>query len=519
MSSDRAFLQLNPDVLRLIFALNADIFSNPSALLDTRLASQVCRSWRDVALSSPSLWGRLIDLEEFSNEANRDHSWVEEILRRSGDSLLWIRAYGRGCSSPVFIELLAKHWHRIQRLVLHVPLKALSAFSESDCTPEIRQVFERWPSIRLFADNVPFLREFHAPLYLKFDIQADWLAQLSSLRIGQPFAIQDVISCLQKTPNLEYLYVDHLEGTAKQFPPHVVLHLPNVSHCLLYSDFKSSITLLERLDIPSRCHVKVRPGNLVLKNMSLEFLESSFKLLSTITHRYLQTQQSREMHLKLLLSLRSFLLRDETPCDDLGNFEIFIMLDAQCPPHLLTFLFSEFAFAELSKVTELDLFFSVGNITKEATTFLSAFSSLKTIGILNKETLRNFQINFRQDGQPEDASRIMYPFVDVVKISFHIPWSSAHIIGKDGVIHQLLKSRLEQGYPIKVLDLSQGRAERTLPLQYLEEFQGMRVVWADKHNWKILEYECGSGHPEMLPKSFDFLDEMLLLPLELSMSR
>ncbi|KAF8910408.1 hypothetical protein CPB84DRAFT_1763577 [Gymnopilus junonius] len=54
LTSSPPILRLNHDILSSIFALNADIFETGHALLYTRLTSQVCRSWRNLMLSSPS---------------------------------------------------------------------------------------------------------------------------------------------------------------------------------------------------------------------------------------------------------------------------------------------------------------------------------------------------------------------------------------------------------------------------------------------------------------------------------
>ena len=91
--------KLDRDVLWQIFALNAVIEELPegvytyndllrrSPLTTARHTSQVCASWGQLIIGSPSLWGSILDLE-FLNQ--KSDTWRKEVLLRTGNSELSI---------------------------------------------------------------------------------------------------------------------------------------------------------------------------------------------------------------------------------------------------------------------------------------------------------------------------------------------------------------------------------------------------------------------------------------------
>ncbi|KDR68974.1 hypothetical protein GALMADRAFT_256426, partial [Galerina marginata CBS 339.88] len=112
---------LPDDVLWEIFTWNGNIFVKRGCLETALRSSQVCHSWRSFSLASPSLWGRLLDFRALNQKSDR---WREEVLKRSGDSLLWVHATLAGLTSnaapeqPFIYTLLESRWERIQHLRL-----------------------------------------------------------------------------------------------------------------------------------------------------------------------------------------------------------------------------------------------------------------------------------------------------------------------------------------------------------------------------------------------------------------
>src|SRR5437016_1653867 len=94
LSMESPIYKVPDDLLLRIFSINAsrnehpwvESYSRPVTI--TRLSSQVCKHWRHFILGSPSLWGRLIDLDDLILGTNE---WRNEVLSRTQQALLHVR--------------------------------------------------------------------------------------------------------------------------------------------------------------------------------------------------------------------------------------------------------------------------------------------------------------------------------------------------------------------------------------------------------------------------------------------
>ncbi|KDR76717.1 hypothetical protein GALMADRAFT_247093 [Galerina marginata CBS 339.88] len=131
-ATNAPILKLDHDILWYIIKLNTDLFVNHHTLQSTRCYSQVCQSWRSFIIGSPTLWGKLIDLNELY--LSGEH-WRSEVLRRSGDSLLWVKWDSTEVSTPpcglfreFFEVIMNDHWERIQKLSDGVNFREIQEF-------------------------------------------------------------------------------------------------------------------------------------------------------------------------------------------------------------------------------------------------------------------------------------------------------------------------------------------------------------------------------------------------------
>ena len=97
-----------------------------SPLLDVQRASQVCHAWREILLSSPSIWARCMEVDEKCDD------WHNLMLRRTGESPLIIMVRRRNrwtSSSSHFLEdPLHQNWDRISELYLTLDCAADAAY-------------------------------------------------------------------------------------------------------------------------------------------------------------------------------------------------------------------------------------------------------------------------------------------------------------------------------------------------------------------------------------------------------
>ncbi|KAF4619980.1 hypothetical protein D9613_004647 [Agrocybe pediades] len=153
---------LNNDVLFMIlYIATANEAHSMHGRLQTALsASHVCRSFRDILLNSPSIWGKLVYIDSQHGATSR--SMVEEIVHRSGEAPLWIEASqtrdrsnsesSRTARRRLLLEILRRSWARVQRISVI-----------SDVGPyEIN-----WRIYKIFLRPAPFLQVFKASIPLE----------------------------------------------------------------------------------------------------------------------------------------------------------------------------------------------------------------------------------------------------------------------------------------------------------------------------------------------------------------
>ncbi|KDR65684.1 hypothetical protein GALMADRAFT_1248600 [Galerina marginata CBS 339.88] len=226
---------LHHDIHREIFLSNANIFAEKKCLETTRLSSQVCHTWRSHILNSPTIWGRLLELSALERCTEQ---WREEVLRRSGDSLLWIYGHASGSftypriGTKFFYRILNTYWERIEHLSMTTmdlpideelwqPLLRPAPFLQSFSVVPLglRRVVNHFPasnfntpSSPLFSDHAPVLRKFCTNGFA-FSLTSPWLADLCNLHLFHPVSVSEILNALRSTPFLTTLAIS---GTAER---------------------------------------------------------------------------------------------------------------------------------------------------------------------------------------------------------------------------------------------------------------------------------------------------------------
>lgn len=127
---------LPDEILAEIFVLTA---SNEGAVLVLPLRSRhyrvirpwvltrVYSRWRLAALNEPCLWNRVQLSQDLRSNPNPIMPAAEEVLRRSGRSLLDLTVHERS-SAKLFISIIASHLNRIKTLSLDVSTSFMIGF-------------------------------------------------------------------------------------------------------------------------------------------------------------------------------------------------------------------------------------------------------------------------------------------------------------------------------------------------------------------------------------------------------
>ncbi|KAF4618535.1 hypothetical protein D9613_009707 [Agrocybe pediades] len=112
-------------------------------LITLRHVSQVCSRWREIVLSSSSLWANALDFQYLRQQENM---WREEVIRRTGAALLSVIALrpllGQPPDSDFLWDFLAQNRDRIRRLhvvvdTFHDPAEVLPVVQSISQSPKL----------------------------------------------------------------------------------------------------------------------------------------------------------------------------------------------------------------------------------------------------------------------------------------------------------------------------------------------------------------------------------------------
>ncbi|KAG6826873.1 hypothetical protein H0H92_014077 [Tricholoma furcatifolium] len=137
--------RIPPEVLACIFGQVVEdaVGGNPSAynfICWIKTVSHICSHWREVALSTPSLWSTIL-VEYYP-------TWTSEMLKRSKTAPLSVINLGSVSKTayPILLHTLASHLPRIQDLVVGRIQQGLSFYSgykrTSICLDEFRTLLQ-----------------------------------------------------------------------------------------------------------------------------------------------------------------------------------------------------------------------------------------------------------------------------------------------------------------------------------------------------------------------------------------
>jgi len=217
-------LDLNNDLLWHIFMINATHASQTTheRLDTTRNTSQVCQRWRSLILGSPSIWGKLMIIH-----TNAEKEWMNEVLKRAKDSLLWVDVY---CSSTdsqplplLFMTICDEKWDRVEVLDIYTrpsetrgPDRATMLLWKlmGRPAPNLRSVtilnrgrnFDKELSKDIFANHAPRLESMTCRL-CRITHNFNWLSKITSLAF-LPVSIDNLCDILTWTPQLKLLWLN-----------------------------------------------------------------------------------------------------------------------------------------------------------------------------------------------------------------------------------------------------------------------------------------------------------------------
>ncbi|KDR73290.1 hypothetical protein GALMADRAFT_158383 [Galerina marginata CBS 339.88] len=247
--------KLDRDVIWNVFLINADMECiaehKVPAVHTLRHTSQVCSAWRDLTLSSPSLWARVINFDFLRGEG-----WRKEVLNRTGRSPLSVRG---DTDQEVIIPLLAENWSRIRYLNLaflrsapekfrqdtdlwHLLARPATVLESFQLSLHVLKP-EYWepdqivspPDFTIFDNHAPLLKHFSTS-GINPNIGADWSLQLRHLALSIPIPVHELLEALSHLRLLE-TFVSHaiIRGDAERSRTLPKISLPQLKNIRIYS--------------------------------------------------------------------------------------------------------------------------------------------------------------------------------------------------------------------------------------------------------------------------------------------
>lgn len=511
------------EILWLIFMINTEQSTTAPLPLDTtRRSSQVCRRWRSVLLGTSSIWGRLMDWRSLNQEADE---WRNEVLRRSGTSLLWIKhpdvpsgKRPRGCGWKLsrlpkpaneytllfFQTLIMENWERIENFS--------SFLVQGKLDMDIQAVVQRKaPNLQtftlpllgigntesyqgsMFSNHAPRLRSF-CSMKTHCNLNIAWMSNIRNLSLGGKFNNQEICIVLAHMPCLESLTLR----------PHQVIHdycSPPIHLPILHT------LVLQKCMIYVRDIIIPAPTTLILSGTETYGQESYRKYIVSMLHNHLSVILPKSIHLRY--DFYTFRISNEPhpPHDPLGDyFDVSISRSSSSDD--LEGLVDTLASPYFSTVTTLniqcdDLKNRPQPCHHAFKRFLAHYSSVETLGIHE----RDIYILLQHVMTNSESEPLLFPMLRILVV---IGFDFSRVYGGEynhgpasGSIERFLKLRKNLGISIQVMTV-----DLTTPIHSfkppsarsldpaLDDFVGMKVIW--KWDYRIVEYECGSGHPEQL---------------------
>ncbi len=498
--SSTAIHALNEDVLLHIFEFNGNMFVIRGALGTTLATSQVCRQWRYLMLETPSLWAKLIDIGEFSGL--RKFKLQKEVLQRSGDAPLWIKADDTedkddwsddGIPSDDYIRRFFKDvvpniWHRIEKLVLpryyeyqvtHLMLSFPAPLlvhieAAAGYTPD-RQI--NATTTPLFANHAPMLRKMY--LSSKFvSPRAPWISQLCSLSLDDTYSFSDALSILSATVNLQELNFFGIRPRSKNTSLPIV-SLPRLgllTHC--FDDPNARLTILDYMSIPIGCSLTLyfemespRYERYVYKKPFIlcifdHFFRHAEPTLKSQTFDCLQFEYTENKYIYWKCTANSAL----EPL-----LYISVPLHGHSDTSILELFLTKLLQLNLSSPTYLKITIDCQRVSL-LESFFGHLPSIETISA-NLQTLSNLtDIQTSVNNNATDTSSSIFPMLKVIKL-YDYSWTPEISVITE-IASAFLVSRFQGGIPITTLDLSQIERLNTRPnFQALKEAKGLTVLY------------------------------------------
>ena len=437
---------------------------------------------------------------------------IEEFIRRSGATLLWIKVRRPGLSEDIaefLLRIMEKNWHRIQKLVV---FKQCTNFNDN-----LFQLAYKSPApyletfhlaFAVYDDGVdtpgaPFTALFggHAPMLRQFCLDGHfihqrepWLHQLHSLVLTGEYHACDLLAILTATHSLQELEIESRDDDLilQSFP---LVSLPRLRSLNFSGSPHRCAMLLDHVEIPPGCSLII-----------LIYSPSEDLSIEETDEQHISVVNAFNRHARRLLQLTLFqvvyLYMDRWGDNSISMtgeassccYSIEIELDKKytSTSNQVTIILNTLGQLDFSRTTSLN-FWSSGPFNNPS--FFDSFSSLDTICV-DKNSLECL-ITLEEGVNSTEKPHILFPSLKTVDFAIISNFDLAlQPTDQVEVAVKFVLSRIQNSYPIAVLDMVGFWSFNPAPnLDALSEAQGLKVLYKLEGMTGIFEYICGSSEP------------------------
>ncbi|KAJ7024269.1 hypothetical protein C8F04DRAFT_1270458 [Mycena alexandri] len=259
------------------------------------LLCNVCRRWRDVALSTPSLWSSLaIHFPSHRRRRNLYRNWLSRAQNTPlslclDDSYIHSPDHSTNVMIPTLLES-SSQWRNL-KLTLGHGLHLIGLLFRGDSrefSPKIPSLEKLTLSIENLPDNVslsfrdiPKLRHFALDLY-RPEIQVPW-HQLTTFRCGD-ITVYDYLEILQNSCNLvDCSFRAYHRLFSGDRPPDSHVDHPRLENLAVDFEDRRTLVLLDCLETPALKSLTLQlPTESLFVATMLSFISRSFIHLQTL---------------------------------------------------------------------------------------------------------------------------------------------------------------------------------------------------------------------------------------------
>ncbi|KAF8165992.1 hypothetical protein B0H34DRAFT_691404 [Crassisporium funariophilum] len=503
---------LLPELLLEIFLINANMDNDDPnfpkvsfAQITTRHCSSVCRFWREVALGSSSLWGRLLHVRQGNQE------WRQTMLHRSGASPLCVqgRVNGSDAGCTAFISaVLANEWPRIRvfRVIFRLaalfpthiwecirrPAPLLESF-EVDIDPHISTAATAGGTQpRFFDDHAPNLRKLIVKR-MTVSINASCFSNIQEFSVTygiNRLSLTELLEILAKLPILESLslrkaFLSPTPALSSSRYPYITL--PRLRKLTLHQDFRGCAALLDHIFPEEGCSLELTTP---LERGAITDLPTMQNAVSRYSRGWFQKTTCPELGLSLMrTSLRVW----NIPAGDLApSFDVDLHCSEDTGPiaPVLTLMkaFSECRFDRIDSLIFTVHYFPDSESVVSLQAFLALLPAVEVLVTDITGVHALLPAKAPTQSSPDDLPcHLLLPVLRTLKIRRLSPNRDEFVLG---VLLSFLGMRADAQAPLQSLELVMCPFLQE-KLTKLDQFVGLNVRWQAGGN--IHQYVCGSG--------------------------